>query len=61
MLDIRLRVKCERTIEKGEILDLYPEEIYMKSGYGNSCLMIETTVCIPTTVQKVSESVIEKQ
>ena len=45
-IDIRVRITCDRAIEKGEVLDIYPDEVYAKSGgYGSSlCLMVEKTI-----------------
>jgi hypothetical protein len=62
-LRIQLRIKCDRTIEKGEILQLNPDEVYTKAGYNyDTILMIETTINpIPTPkeYQKAVESLSE--
>lgn len=44
-IEFRVRITCERTIKKGEILDIYPDEVYARPGYGSTiCLMVEKTI-----------------
>ena len=44
-LEVRVRIKCNRDISKGEILEPYPEEVYTKPGYSSTaCLMVEATI-----------------
>lgn len=58
-LDIQLRIKCDRDIKKGEVLQLTPDEVYILPGYSYTSIMrIETTVLstsAPKTVEPKSK------
>lgn len=41
---INVRVKAERDIKAGEVIELYPTEVYTKPGYGAAVLVVEATI-----------------
>jgi hypothetical protein len=58
-IEVRLRIKCKRDIREGEILEPYVDEIYAKSSYGSTVILVfEATihpVVLPKELERKSE------
>lgn len=49
-LDIHIKLHARRDIKADEILDLIPDEIYMKQGYGSTRILVLEATIYPKTV-----------
>jgi hypothetical protein len=46
-LNIQLQITAKRDIKEGEVIDLIPGEIYMRTGYSGSGILVIEAIVYP--------------